>query len=478
MNTLSIAGVTDVGRRRTDNQDTFICTTLWSESSALLAVIDGVGGYAGGERAAAIAKESIVQYMTTPNGDPLSMLREAAVFANNQIDAQRRQTHQLDQMCCVLTAAVADSKSGTLYFVHVGDTRLYRYRQGALEKLTHDHSAVGALEDANELTETEAMRHPRRNEILREVGLTSHRVDDPDFLESGQTDFQVEDQFLLCSDGLTDMITQSQIRGVLGQSLTLDATITELIRLANEQGGKDNITVVLARNSLPDAGLSAPRARSTQSVLPQSHASVPAAGGISPTPTKRRIGALWPALLGFVVGGLAVFAWYQYELPGRSAQVHTDSLLTSGQSGTAGTFMQRDTRLDSLLRVAYQSQDHRLVLPADTFWLDTPLLLSDSLKSIVGDRGLTVLMPTDTIRNQAALRATSSGTVLLENLVIKGFEKNIDLLPNAAIKLINVYFTPVDFRVDTLIRQNTFRDTLVRGTYKSRRSVSGRKPIE
>lgn len=112
MKSLLFTGKTDVGQRRTDNQDAFICSTIWAETSGLLAVIDGVGGYAGGDRAAAIAKESIEQYMATPNGNPLSMLREAVVFANNQINTQRQQEPRLAQMCCVLTTAVADTQSG------------------------------------------------------------------------------------------------------------------------------------------------------------------------------------------------------------------------------------------------------------------------------------------------------------------------------------------------------------------------------
>src|SRR5690606_38830983 len=125
------------------------------------------------------------------------------------------------------------------------DTRMYRFRGGVLVKLTRDHSLVGIREVANELTEAEAMQHPRRNEILRDVGSLPHRVDNPDFLESGETDFEPGDVLLLCSDGLTDMITQAQIRAVLGRKLSLDAQTTELIRVANQQGGKDNITVVL-----------------------------------------------------------------------------------------------------------------------------------------------------------------------------------------------------------------------------------------
>ncbi|RYF77739.1 MAG: serine/threonine-protein phosphatase, partial [Cytophagaceae bacterium] len=106
--TLPIFGQTDVGRSRRDNQDTYISQSLWSAQDALLVVIDGVGGYAGGAEAAALARESIIQYMATPTGDTLTMLREAVIHANNQIVRQRQQEPSLGRMCCVLTAAVAD----------------------------------------------------------------------------------------------------------------------------------------------------------------------------------------------------------------------------------------------------------------------------------------------------------------------------------------------------------------------------------
>ncbi|MCY7360401.1 MAG: protein phosphatase 2C domain-containing protein, partial [Rudanella sp.] len=243
---LTFAGQTDVGRHRKDNQDTFISRPLWSVNDALLVVIDGVGGYAGGAEAAAVASESIEQYMATPTGDTLTMLQEAVIHANNQIVTKKYNSPELARMCCVLTAAVANVETRKLLFVHVGDTRLYRFRAGQLTKLTHDHSLVGVREDANQLTEREAMKHPRRNEILRDVGTMTHRVDDPEFLESGETDFLPGDNLLLCSDGLTDMLTRDQITDVLMQSLLPGEQITELIREANEQGGQDNITVVVA----------------------------------------------------------------------------------------------------------------------------------------------------------------------------------------------------------------------------------------
>lgn len=468
MNPLLIAAQTDVGQRRKDNQDTFICATLWSESSALLAVIDGVGGYAGGDRAAAIAQESIERYMATPNGDPLSMLREAVVFANNQIDTQRQQDPRLSQMCCVLTTALTDVSLSKLYFVHVGDTRLYRYRQGTLQKLTFDHSLVGIQEDANELTEAEAMHHPRRNEILREVGLTAHRVDDPDFLESGTTDFQPGDHLLLCSDGLTDMVTQAQIVAVLAQPLTLDQQVAELIRSANQQGGHDNITVVLASNH-PSADGHTGLAGSDESENFPARQPLSSGQPVDSGPTlaerkapKRSLVGLWTVLGLIFAGVVAGLIWYS-AVPSSPSNVTTVTLRPRRNPlPVLSVPVPPSSRLDSLLRAAYRSQDHRLVLPNDTFQLDKPLLLTDSLQSIRGDDRLTVLIPTDTARALVAVRVIRRRLVQVENIVISGFKTGIETSSAGELQLSKVYFRGGGLPIQAAIRQDTFRNTLIR----------------
>ncbi|RAJ99987.1 serine/threonine protein phosphatase PrpC [Larkinella arboricola] len=462
MSSLLIAGKTDVGQRRQDNQDTFICTPIWSDDSVLLAAIDGVGGYAGGDRAAAIARESIEKYMATPNGDPLSMLREAVVFANNQINQERQQTPQLAQMACVLTTAVADSRLRKVYYVHVGDTRMYRFRGGVLEKITRDHSLVGIREDANELTEAEAMQHPRRNEILRDVGSLPHRVDDRDFLESGETDFEPGDVLLLCSDGLTDMITQAQIRAVLGRKLPLDAQATELIRVANQQGGKDNITVVLAQNSTPASPASAVTDKTvhtvTQPVPPvrATEKTVPA----DPKPAKRGASGLWILLFLLLIGAGAGIWWYQYQPSSVHQEARVDSLNTvTPQPDTL--VAESDARLDSLVQQAHRSPNHQLTLPADTFRLTEPLVLTDSLQRIMGGNPLTVLLPADTARAQVALQITRSGPVQLQNMLISGFKKGIETTQEARIQLSNVYFRNVEIPVSAAVRQDTFRNAVL-----------------
>ncbi|UHG94788.1 PP2C family protein-serine/threonine phosphatase [Spirosoma oryzicola] len=461
MKSLLFTGKTDVGQRRTDNQDAFICSTIWAETSGLLGVIDGVGGYAGGDRAAAIAKESIEQYMATPNGNPLSMLREAVVFANNQINTQRQQEPRLAQMCCVLTTAVADTQSGKLYYVHVGDTRLYRYRQGVLEKLTYDHSLVGVREDANQLTEAEAMQHPRRNEILRDVGSMVHRVDDPDFLESGETDFLPGDWLLFCSDGLTDMITQAQIKAVLDQKRSLDEQTTELIRLANKQGGNDNITVVLAKNNAsatePAPALTEATETPASSVQPVAVPLVEKATPVDTKPARKRPVGLWVLFSLFAIGLIAAIVWYQFQPSSQSDARTADSLTISQPGSTVGAV----SRFDSLLQNAYRSKDHRLLLPADTFRLTKPLLITDSLLSIVGDNRLTVLMPADSTQVPVALRITRSGAVPLENITISGFKTGIETIRDAKLQLSNVYFANVGLPISAAVRQDTFRKTVV-----------------
>ncbi len=479
MTLLQFTGKTDVGKRRQDNQDTFLAMQLWADTNALLVVIDGVGGYAGGDRAAAIARESIQQYMATPTGEPLMMLREAVVFANNQINETRQVTPGLGQMCCVLTAAVAHAQTQKLYVAHVGDTRLYRFRAGQLTKITQDHSLVGVREDAGDLTEAEAMHHPRRNEILREVGSMHHAVDDPDFLESHDTDFGPGDGLLLCSDGLTDLLTRARITAVLQQPISLEAQAAELIRQANEAGGTDNITVVLARNNTLTSGTigseSADKIARTRTderpnrpVYPrEDNAGLPATAPVTapaPTPARRGRG-IWFVLGGLMAALIGGLVWYQFQIP-TSAGLPVSPTVPADSTGQpinttviSTRSPQRLTLLDSLLRLAYRSSGHQLTLPADTFRLTNPLIICDSLLTVVG-RGPkpTVLMPADSTADSLAIRISQSpATVALKKLLIIGFKTGIVVAGDTKLRLDSVYFRNVGQPVR--IRQETFLNT-------------------
>lgn len=238
-------GDSDKGLLRTNNEDAFILERL-NEHSVLAVAIDGVGGYEGGEVAASIAKERIPSFLKEhTQGERLSLLEGAVTCANNAIFAQRQKDDHRSNMSCVLTSVLIDTEQKVINMVHVGDTRLYQYYRGGLEKLSHDHSYIGYSEEIGIFTEEQAMHHPRRNEVSRVVGNEHHEVYDPDFFEAEKFPLLPNSILLLCSDGLTDMITRAQIISIIEQNITLEEKTKALINAANEAGGKDNITVVL-----------------------------------------------------------------------------------------------------------------------------------------------------------------------------------------------------------------------------------------
>jgi serine/threonine protein phosphatase PrpC len=237
---LHSASGSDTGRRRTNNED----RCLVDPDHGIFAVIDGVGGQAAGETAAETAREVIRERLLRPTGAPEDRLREAITLANNEIFRLARSRPEWNGMACVLTVALIEE--GNVTIGHVGDSRLYKLRPGSIEKVTHDHSPVGEREDRGELSEVDAMRHARRNEIFRDVGSVEHVPEDPDFIEIQRFPMPEDGALLLCSDGLTDLITKEEIRaGVERYAPDYDKAIAALIDAANHAGGKDNITIVI-----------------------------------------------------------------------------------------------------------------------------------------------------------------------------------------------------------------------------------------
>src|ERR1019366_8225086 len=149
---------------------------------------------------------------------------------------------------------------------HVGDSRLYQVRHGEIRKITHDHSPVGGREDNGELSEADAMRHPRRNEVFRDVGSEEHTPGDADFIEVQSFGFDAESALVLCSDGLSDQVPSAQIRSAVERNAgNPEVAVRELIALANGAGGKDNVTVLVVEGeqfSAPVVALAAQAARS------------------------------------------------------------------------------------------------------------------------------------------------------------------------------------------------------------------------
>ena len=239
-------GCTNVGRVRTNNEDAFVTQKLWGDDCVLAIAIDGVGGYEGGEIAAAIASKTIPEYLeASPNGERIELLKQAVTAANNAIFEAREADPEHGQMSCVLTAAIIDMTQKKVSMAHVGDSRLYCFRHGRLKKLSHDHSLVGYREDIGDLTEEEAMHHPQRNVIGRDVGSQMHQPDDDEFIEAQVFQLMPNSTLLFCSDGLTDMITSAAITEILSQNDTIEGKTNALIEAALVAGGKDNVTAVL-----------------------------------------------------------------------------------------------------------------------------------------------------------------------------------------------------------------------------------------
>lgn len=236
---IQFANHTDVGRVRQANEDNqghseYFWGQVW-------VVCDGMGGHVGGARASHIAVTSILEYFARDKGqDPVDALKKAIAFANEQIYATALNDSSLRGMGT--TCVVILQKESSLWIAHVGDSRAYIYTDGKLYKLTRDHSFVQRLVDEGAIAEEDAESHPRKNELLRALGIRGEVevevIADAILPKKGDT-------FLLCSDGLYGMTGDTGIQKVLAGAGTLEDKARLLIEEANEAGGTDNITVSL-----------------------------------------------------------------------------------------------------------------------------------------------------------------------------------------------------------------------------------------
>jgi serine/threonine protein phosphatase PrpC len=224
---------TDTGRQRRDNEDNAFVR------SPLFVVADGMGGAQAGEVASALAVEEF-QAALPDGGTPEERLVVRIQAANRRIYELSRAEHEHAGMGTTLTAAYVDD--ATLTVAHVGDSRGYIFRDGALTRLTQDHSLVEELVRQGKLTEAQAAEHPQRSIITRALGI-EHEVE----VDTWTYPLRAADVVLLCSDGLTSMIGEPQIAAVLDAEPILERAAGRLIAEANAAGGRDNITVVLFR---------------------------------------------------------------------------------------------------------------------------------------------------------------------------------------------------------------------------------------
>jgi serine/threonine protein phosphatase PrpC len=230
---------TDTGPHRARNEDRIYA----DDASGIYIVADGLGGHPAGELAAQTAVDVIARELRGVADDIEASVCEAITAANNEIYGASQQDPACAGMACVLTLAVAHND--TLTLGHVGDSRLYLVWNGTVRKLTSDHSPVGEQEDLGELSESEAMAHPRRNEVFRDVGSRLRNADDHDFIEVRSLPLRPDAALLLCSDGLSDTLTSGEI-GRLIENYSGDAEemAKRLVAAANERGATDNVSVV------------------------------------------------------------------------------------------------------------------------------------------------------------------------------------------------------------------------------------------
>lgn len=227
---IEVAHLSDTGRVRHHNEDRSVA------SSRILAVADGMGGAKAGEVAAQVAVNS-VSGLTSVDSESV---RRAIERANRAIRRMASEDPDKSGMGTTMTAAVV--RDGHLDVVHVGDSRAYLWRDGRLSQMTEDHSVVGELVRRGSITAEEAESHPHRNVITRALGAEAEVQAD-----TVSTDLREDDVVLLCSDGLSSYVSEGDIAAVLAGASTLADAARGLVDRANDAGGIDNVTVVLAR---------------------------------------------------------------------------------------------------------------------------------------------------------------------------------------------------------------------------------------
>ena len=238
---MKLAGKTDVGRVRQENQDDYRAGEL--PGGAVWALVcDGMGGAKGGREASQGACNVIEnffqeQYAQCGAGQEEPFLKKALLYANRFVFQKAAHEEALAGMGT--TAVCALVRSGNVYLCHAGDSRAYLIRDGKLTQLTHDHSYVQELVDCGTITEEEAEHHPQKNIITKALGV-DYRLE-PEFTAAK---LKREDRLLLCTDGLTNMVPVEEMEELLAQGAFYDLP-DRLIKAANAHGGSDNITALL-----------------------------------------------------------------------------------------------------------------------------------------------------------------------------------------------------------------------------------------
>ena len=233
------SGKTDTGNKRNNNQDSiFFSDQPIGPLPNLYIVADGMGGHKAGDQASKMAIDITVDFVKNSTlGNPIAVLKRAMIYANNEIYKAASKDPELTGMGTTMVVAVA--QEGKLYVANVGDSRLYVVNS-EIKQITMDHSLVEELIRKGELERKRGRNHPEKNIITKAMGSKEEVI--PDFFE---IDINSEDKYLLCSDGLSNMVEDDEIRDIVVDNYKLEDIAQALVDRANYYGGSDNISVVV-----------------------------------------------------------------------------------------------------------------------------------------------------------------------------------------------------------------------------------------
>jgi protein phosphatase len=269
------AARTDPGRKRRGNEDAYV------EQAPLYAIADGMGGAQAGEVASALAADALRELR--PEGSAASRVTALIQEANRRVHDRASTDATTSGMGTTITAAIVED-DGTVTFGHVGDSRAYLLRGDTLEQLTQDHSLVAELVRRGELSAADAEVHPQRSVITRALGT------DPDIdVDTFAVDAKPGDLFLICSDGLSDMLDRGDLEVILRTHRSdLDGAARALIQAANKAGGEDNITAVLFEITGNEPDETTREYSTVQHELPSDEATLHPEDHVTPPPPAPR----------------------------------------------------------------------------------------------------------------------------------------------------------------------------------------------
>ena len=228
-------GESKIGLVRKVNEDSFYI----SHERNVLAVADGMGGYVGGEIASKTAVEAIAYYFKNFNYAAPVQLEKAIQYANSSINSKTLIDPSLKGMGT--TVSMVTLARHMAFWGHVGDSRIYLYREGAFSQISVDHTIVQVLLDKGKITEEEALNHPQRHVLTRAVGVDSNLI-----VDTGAFEVQPNDRILICSDGLTSFIGRPELCDAIGDyGRTEREIINDLFDQVYANGAKDNVTAIL-----------------------------------------------------------------------------------------------------------------------------------------------------------------------------------------------------------------------------------------